>query len=95
MESWSTRSRRRKPPESIYTPLDMSSSYHQFVLDHSAAHVALEKEGQPPEHAVLRDAGVALERLPHTFRDSFIVGHCLLPLNFIQLIWCMRIIAQQ
>ena len=22
MESWSTRSRRRKPPESIYTPLD-------------------------------------------------------------------------
>ena len=25
MESWSTRSRRRKPPESIYTPLDMSS----------------------------------------------------------------------
>ena len=26
MESWSTRSRRRKPPESIYTPLDMSSS---------------------------------------------------------------------
>ena len=25
MESWSTSSRRRKPPESIYTPLDMSS----------------------------------------------------------------------
>ena len=24
-ESWSTRSRRRKPPESIYTPLDMAS----------------------------------------------------------------------
>ena len=31
MESWSTRSRRRKPPESIYTPLDMSSKVDSIV----------------------------------------------------------------
>ena len=31
MESWSTRSRRRKPPESIYTPLDMSSMGVRFM----------------------------------------------------------------
>ena len=37
MESWSTRSRRRKPPESIYTPLDMSSSY--FLSSTSAFHL--------------------------------------------------------
>ncbi len=33
MESWSTRSRRRKPPESIYTPLDMSSSPSLLWID--------------------------------------------------------------
>ena len=32
MESWSTRSRRRKPPESIYTPLDMSSFTLAMIL---------------------------------------------------------------
>ena len=31
MESWSTRSRRRKPPESIYTPLDMSSPPEPYL----------------------------------------------------------------
>ena len=35
MESWSTRSRRRKPPESIYTPLDMSS-----LAQNQAANIA-------------------------------------------------------
>ena len=33
MESWSTRSRRRKPPESIYTPLDMSSFVPSVIAD--------------------------------------------------------------
>ena len=33
MESWSTRSRRRKPPESIYTPLDMSSNKDSFITN--------------------------------------------------------------
>ena len=35
MESWSTRSRRRKPPESIYTPLDMSSAGKAKCMDHA------------------------------------------------------------
>ena len=45
MESWSTRSRRRKPPESIYTPLDMSSSSIRILLN--GKEIGRESSSQP------------------------------------------------
>ncbi len=48
---------------------------HEAVLVDPTAHVAVEHEAQPTEHALLFDALSAREVAPDSFRQSFVVGH--------------------